>query len=286
MVGLLSLERLATLTGWLCRTRGASRVRITGGEPLVRPGIVSFVEKVALLPGVSEVAMTTNGTRLGSLARQLRTAGLARVNVSLDTLDPDRFADLTRGGDVLEVLAGIESARNAGLEPVKLNAVLRASSFQADVPALLDLAARDSLEVRFIELMRTGTGAAWAACEYVPISEVRAWVGKRVAVEPVMTGPPGSPARRTRVTWKGRDIVVGWISPVSHAFCAGCSRLRLDARGQLRRCLMDPAVLPLEGLVDGGDDETRLVQAVATYLNLKRPPAVMATHVPMISIGG
>jgi cyclic pyranopterin phosphate synthase len=221
----------------------ATHVKITGGEPLFRKGVVEFVSELSRQEGVDEVSMTTNGTRLAVLAAGLAMAGLSRVNVSLDTLSPARFQELTRGGLLETVLAGIDAALLAGLSPVKLNAVLRRSSFETDVPALLEFASLRGLEVRFIELMRTGPAAAFAASEFVSSRYVRERLGLDGALEPA--GFAAGSARRLRLRFQNADVVTGWIEPVSHSFCEGCHRLRLDPRGCLRRCLMDPEPFPL-----------------------------------------
>jgi cyclic pyranopterin phosphate synthase len=279
-----SLEALAETAAWLARHAGVRRVKLTGGEPLVRRGVVTLVERLVAIPAVTEVSMTTNGTRLAELAAPLARAGLARVNVSLDTLDRDRFATLTRGGDVAATLAGIDAAVAAGLTPVKLNAVLRRSSWREDVPALLDFAALGGYELRFIELMRTGSEAEWVRREILPAGEVRLWLERTAAVEPVVT-PAAAPARRTSLTWRGRRVVVGWVTPLSSPFCDRCDRLRLDARGRLRRCLMDARVLPLLELL-GRQDDAVVLEYLRAYLAAKEPPAAMDTGTPMSGIGG
>lgn len=281
---LLGLEALAETVAWLVARHGVEDVKITGGEPLVRRGVPELVARIAALPGIREVSMTTNGTQLRPLAGLLARAGLKRVNVSLDTLDPRRFADLTRGGNVADVLDGIDAARAAGLAPLKGNAVLRRSSYREDVPALLDLAAAKGVALRFIELMRTGTEAAWAASEFVSGAEVRAWLAAEGSPVRLLPAADAAPARPSRVAWRGGELAVGWIDPVSHAFCGGCDRLRLDARGRLRRCLMDDAAFPLgESLARG---ERGLEAAVAAYLAAKRPPGEMATAETMAALGG
>jgi GTP 3',8-cyclase len=279
-----TLEETAGVVSWLAARLGLERIKLTGGEPLVRRGIPSLVRMLAAIPGVCEVSMTSNGTRLAGQARALRAAGLARVNVSLDTLDPVRYRRLTRGGDVRRVLDGIAAARDAGLAPVKLNAVLRASAWREDVPALLDFASGNRLEIRFIELMRTGTQAAWAAGELIEAAEVRAWLEERATLRR-LPARVAAPARRTLVRWRGRDVSVGWITPVSHPFCAACDRLRLDARGRLLRCLMEPLPLALLALLRDGRDAVA-EEAVARYLAGKRPPAAMGSGQAMRAIGG
>jgi cyclic pyranopterin phosphate synthase len=260
-----------------------TRVKVTGGEPLLRPGVVGFVRDLSTDSGVAEVSMTTNGTRLPVLAAGLARAGLSRVNVSLDTLNPARFRELTRGGALERVTAGIDAAVAAGLAPVKLNAVLRRSSFEDDVPALLEFASEKGLEVRFIELMRTGSGAAFAGGEFVSSREVRERLGLAGALEPA--GTQAGPARRLRVRFRGTEVVTGWIEPVSHSFCGGCRRLRLDARGDLRRCLLDPEPFELLGRLEAGED-AGLEDDVDRFLDGKRPPLSFETARSMAAIGG
>lgn len=278
-----SLEELASATAFLVRHLGVNRVKLTGGEPLVRHGVVELVRLLRAIPGIEEVSMTTNGTRLAELAGELKAAGLARVNVSLDTLNPQRFAELTRGGHVEEVLAGIAAAKDAGLLPLKLNAVLRASSFREDVPELVAFAAREKLELRFIELMRTGTEAAWAEREFVSAEEVRAFLARHGELIPVL-GPSPGPARRTFFRFPGGEVLLGFVTPVSHSFCDACNRLRLDAQGRLRRCLMDPLTVPLVELLRQGEGQA--LAALGPYLAAKRPPSVMDSALPMSAVGG
>lgn len=282
-----ALSELASAVAWLASRYGVDRVKVTGGEPLVRGGVPAFVSKVAAVPGVREVSMTTNGTRLAAAARDLASAGLARVNVSLDTLDPARFRELTRGGRVEEVLEGIDAALEAGLVPLKINSVLRGSSFREDVPGLLALAAERGVEIRFIELMHTGTEAAWAIAERVTGAAVREWLaaeGARIAPLPAR---PSAPARRTAISWRGLEVEAGWIDPVSHSFCDDCDRLRLDARGRLRRCLMDDHAFPLVDLLRRGEvDEAEVEAAARSYVAGKQPPIAMTIGSTMASIGG
>ncbi len=278
------LSELASAVAWLASRYGVDRVKVTGGEPLVRGGLSAFVAKVVAIPGVREVSMTTNGTRLAGTAAELAAAGLARVNVSLDTLDPARFRELTRGGRVEEVLDGIDAALEAGLKPLKLNSVLRRSAYREDVPALLDLASRKAVEIRFIELMHTGTEAAWATAERVTGATVREWLESEGAVIAPLPDRPNAPARRTSVSWRGLELVAGWIDPVSHSFCDDCDRLRLDARGRLRRCLMDDQLFPLVDLLRRG--ESAVEEAAAGYVARKQPPTAMTIGATMASIGG
>jgi GTP 3',8-cyclase len=278
-----ALSRLAVAASWAVRRLGVTRIKVTGGEPLLRPGVVGFVRDISADEGVDEVSMTTNGTRLAVLAADLASAGLSRVNVSLDTLDPARFRDLTRGGSLERVTAGIDAALAAGLAPVKLNAVLRRSSFEVDVPVLLEFASQKGLEVRFIELMRTGPAAAFAGAEFVSSREVRELLGLEGALQPA--GTETGPARRLRVLFRGTEVVTGWIEPVSHSFCGGCRRLRLDPRGDLRRCLMDPEPFELLERLEAGED-AGLEEELDRFLEGKRPPLSFETPRSMALIGG
>jgi cyclic pyranopterin phosphate synthase len=278
-----ALRRLVAAVSWAVRRLEATRIKVTGGEPLLRSGVVEFVRELSAHAGVVDVSMTTNGTRLAGFAADLKRAGLSRVNVSLDTLDPKRFRDLTRGRPLDSVTAGIDAALAAGLTPVKLNAVLRRTSFESDVPALLEFASRRGLEVRFIELMRTGPAAAFARGEFVSSWEVRERLGLAGALEPAAT--EGGPARRLRVRFGGSDVTTGWIEPVSHSFCEGCRRLRLDPRGCLRRCLMDAKSYPLLDRLEESDD-AGFEQDVHYFLADKRPPLSFETPRSMAAIGG
>jgi cyclic pyranopterin phosphate synthase len=278
------LEELVAAVAWLQREFAVTRVKLTGGEPLVRRGVVELVRMLVALSGIEEVSMTSNGSLLSRYATEMKQAGLARVNVSLDSLDSQRYAVLTGGANLADAVAGIDAAIAAGLLPVKLNTVLRASSWRQDVPALLDFAWQRNLEVRFIELMRTGTARQWAEREYVAAEEVRGWLAGCTRVEDI-DETTRAPARRTRVNWRGKEFVVGWITPRSNPFCDGCNRLRLDAGGSLRRCLMDPLVLPLLSLLQTRPSG-QVREQVALFLAGKRPPLAMDTELPMSAVGG
>ncbi len=280
---MLSLEELADLSRWLASRARVRRIKLTGGEPLVRRGLEGLVSSLAAIPEIDEVSATTNGALLPQLAHELQRAGLDRVNISLDTLDPARFAELTRGGRLCDTVAGIDAARRAGLSPVKLNSVLLGAGWREDVPGLLDLAARLDLEVRFIELMRTGTEAQWATGQLVEVDTVRRWLGLTGAI--CHGDMSDGPARSETLSWQGVAVRVGWITPQSHPFCGSCSRLRMDAFGNLRRCLMDTTILPLATLRRRLGDKAAS-QRLTTYLEAKRPPAAMTSDLPMASVGG
>jgi cyclic pyranopterin phosphate synthase len=279
-----SLEELVRQVNWIVGCSKISKVRLTGGEPLVRPGMEQLVAALAANPALREISLTTNGTLLPELAWKLKAAGLARVNISLDSLDPERFAVVTRGGSLERTLAGIEAAQQAGLTPIKLNTVLHRSTWRQEVPALLDFAATHQFEIRFIELMRTGTELAWCESEYISADEVGRELGVPLAAYPGAEHDR-SPARRTLLRWKGSLLTVGWISPRSHPFCASCERLRMDARGRVYRCLMDPSTLDLPKLLRTQDDAAAR-ETFASYIARKVSPRAMESATTMNQIGG
>ncbi|HVO63674.1 MAG TPA: GTP 3',8-cyclase MoaA [Terriglobales bacterium] len=281
---LLSLEELASLARWLVPRVGIKRIKLTGGEPLVRRGLEALIRELAILTGITDLSMTTNGSCLAKHAPALKTAGLKRVNVSLDTLNTDRFRELTRGGRLEDTLAGIAAGVAAGLVPLKLNSVLRHSSWQEDVPALLDYAAANNFELRFIELMRTGTARAWCDPEFVAASRVQLWLSSQGSFLPRFGGEDG-PARSWLISWGGANLKVGWITPRSEPFCQSCDRLRLDSRGRLYRCLMDPKFFDLSEVLRGPNDG-RTEEKLFLYLAGKLPPRSMDNTSAMSLIGG
>ena len=236
---ILSFEELTEVVA-ACAQLGVRKVRLTGGEPLVRRGLPELVRMIRAVPGVKELAMTTNATLLAPVAAELHHAGLDRLNVSLDTLDAARYAELTRGGSLEDALAGLAAARDAGFSHTKVNCVLMGGVNDADVPRLAELARTEPIDVRFIELMPMGPCAGWPKARFIP-------------AETVLEAVPGlEPLRRDGVAelwhapgWEGN---VGLIRPMSHRFCDGCSRIRVTADGRLKPCLHSAAEIPLRGL--------------------------------------
>ena len=236
---ILSFEELTEVVA-ACAQLGVRKVRLTGGEPLVRCGLPELVRMIRAVPGVEELAMTTNATLLAPVAAELHHAGLDRLNVSLDTLDAARYAELTRGGSLEDALAGLAAARDAGFSRTKVNCVLMGGVNDADVPCLAELARTEPIDVRFIELMPMGPCAGWPKARFVP-------------AETVLEAVPGLvPLRRDGVAelWHAPGWVgnVGLIRPMSHRFCDGCSRIRVTADGRLKPCLHSAAEIPLRGL--------------------------------------
>ncbi|MCB9680377.1 MAG: GTP 3',8-cyclase MoaA [Alphaproteobacteria bacterium] len=252
---LLSFEEIERIVTVLHRL-GIRRVRLTGGEPLVRRGLHHLVARLAAL-GLDDLAMTTNGELLGRRADELARAGLRRVNVSLDAIDPGVFAAMSRGGDVQRVLAGIDAARAAGLTPIKINAVMVAGTNDDQVLPLVRAFAdhADDTVVRFIEYMPFGD----ARRQHLPAAAVRDVLARHYTLEPVGPGP-GGPAVDWRLVETGQRI--GFISPLTEHFCQACNRLRLEADGHLRTCLSRDDTPSLRDLLRGGASDDDLDAAL------------------------
>lgn len=238
---------------------GIHKVRLTGGEPLARLGIVDLVRLLARIPGIDDLSMTTNGTLLPRYAAALREAGLRRVNVSLDTLRPDRYREITRRDKLADTLAGIEAARRAGLVPVKINTVVIRGTNDDEATDLARRTVSDGWHVRFIECMPLGgeglpedllDASAWRE-RTISSAETRARIEASLgALEPATVDAGAGPARYYRVP--GAEGTIGFISPLSEHFCGTCNRLRLTADGQLRPCLFSSHEIDLRTPLRGG----------------------------------
>ncbi len=236
---------------------GVRKIRLTGGEPTVRPHLVELVRAIAAVPGIEDLAMTTNGALLPQLAQPLAEAGLRRVNVSLDSLNAEKFSKITRWGKLDDVLGGLEAARAAGLAPIKLNAVVVRGYNEADVVDLARLTLDHEWDVRFIEMMPFGSVAGFQKSAYVPSRETMDRIEAALGTLHPLDTSGYDPARTYRID--GARGTLGFISSVSMPFCAQCGRLRLTAEGRLRLCLLR-------------DDEADLrtpLRAGATYEELK-----------------
>jgi GTP 3',8-cyclase len=242
-----------------CAALGINRVRVTGGEPLLRKDILSIVQGLSALEGIDEVTMTTNAQFLAGQAAALRQAGLSRINISLDSLNAAKFREMT-GGDLPVVLAGIDAAIQAGLQPVKVNAVLIRGRNDDEVDDFIALTRTRPIDVRLIELMPLG--GEWQA------DSLRVNNDELIARRPyLMPLPPryaGQPSRDFRVDgYAGR---VGFISPISHRFCADCNRVRVMSDGTLRPCLGDNLEISLKVALAGSDESLLETIRAAIYL--------------------
>ena len=263
----LTLEELAALSRAFVEL-GVEKIRLTGGEPLVRHGIADLVESIGTLPGLRDFAMTTNGSGLVKHAKALRRGGLTRLNISLDTLDSERFRALTRTGDLDRVIDGIRAAREAGFERIKLNAVILKGRNDDEVPALVEFARRERLDISFIEEMPLGQVTEHdRAATFCASDEVRSLIERHHALLPSTESTLG-PSRYYRMA--DSDTRIGFISPHSHNFCDACNRVRVTAEGRLLLCLGNEHSLDLRGVMRRypGDSE-RLKAAIIDAMHLK-----------------
>ncbi|KWV34452.1 GTP 3',8-cyclase MoaA [Micromonospora rifamycinica] len=269
---------------------GVTEVRFTGGEPLIRPGLVGIVAAVAALTPRPRISLTTNGLGLDRLAPALRDAGLDRVNVSLDTLDPARFAALTRRDRLPDVLAGLAGAAAAGLTPIKVNAVLMRGVNDDEAPALLRFALDHGYELRFIEQMPLDAQHGWDRATMVTADEILA----SLAAEFPLTPDPAERGAAPAETWLvgGGPARVGVIGTVTRPFCGDCDRTRLTADGQLRNCLFATEESDLRGALRAGADDAELARRWQAATVVKRAghgiddPTFLQPVRPMSAIGG
>jgi cyclic pyranopterin phosphate synthase len=288
---LLTDDEIVRLIGIAVTRLGITEVRFTGGEPLLRPGIVGIVERVAALEPRPQTSLTTNGIGLKRTAAALKTAGLDRVNVSLDTLRPDVFKALTRRDRHQDVIAGLEAARDAGLTPVKVNCVLMPGLNDDEAPDLLSWAVEHDYELRFIEQMPLDAQHGWKREGMVTAGDILASLRTRFALTEEGVDERGSaPAERWLVD--GGPHRVGVIASVTRPFCAACDRTRLTADGQIRNCLFATEETDLRTALrsDAPDEEIARVWRLAMWGKKAGSglddPSFLQPARPMSSIGG
>jgi cyclic pyranopterin phosphate synthase len=265
---------------------GVEKIRITGGEPLVRKGTIEFLARLSGIDGLKELTITTNGSLLSTTAAQLKSAGVNRLNISLDSLRPDTFATITRGGDLYTVLEGIRAAEDARLGPIKINMVVLRGINDDEVLDFAELTFRKSYSVRFIEFMPTGPQTDWRD-RLVSGREILELLAKRYAV----TALPISPASSARTfQLDGALGTVGVITPVSNHFCVGCNRLRVTATGIAKACLFAANGMDLKPFLRAGDAELRTaLRGLVWQKPLRHPPlsdVVAVRSFAMAQIGG
>ncbi len=287
---LLTDDELVRLVGVFVGL-GVTQVRLTGGEPLLRPGLVRVVESIAALSPRPSIAMTTNGVGLAELAAPLAAAGLDRVNVSLDTVDRATFAELTRRDRIDDVLAGLAAAAAAGLAPVKVNAVAMPGINDHQVCELLAWSIEHGYHLRFIEQMPLDAQHGWHREAMVTAEQLRATLASRFELSPVADGSRGSaPAELFLVD--GGPATVGIVASVTAPFCGACDRVRLTADGQVRNCLFSRAETDLRGLLRAGAGDDELAGLIRGEMWRKLPghgigtPGFHQPDRPMSAIGG
>ncbi|WP_320068277.1 GTP 3',8-cyclase MoaA [Micromonospora sp. RTGN7] len=287
---LLTDDEIVRLVRVAVRLLGISEVRFTGGEPMIRPGLLGIVAAVAALEPRPRISLTTNGLGLQRLAPALRDAGLDRVNVSLDTVDAGRFARLTRRDRLADVLAGLTGAVAAGLTPVKINTVLMRGVNDDEAPALLRFALAHGYELRFIEQMPLDAQHGWDRAAMVTADEILAALRTEFDLSPDPAERGAAPAE----TWliDGGPARVGVIGSVTRPFCGDCDRTRLTADGQVRACLFATEESDLRGALRGGADDAELARRWRSAMWGKRAghgiddPTFLQPARPMSAIGG
>jgi cyclic pyranopterin phosphate synthase len=264
---ILTLEELARL-GRCFVDLGITKLRVTGGEPLVRRNVLWLFQRLGALSGIRDLALTTNGTQLPRHARALRDAGVTRVNISLDTLRTDRFRAITGQGELTQTLAGIDAALEAGFQRVKLNSVILRHRNHDEVCDLAEFAARRGLDISFIEEMPLGVIHDHDRTDaYYSSDAIRRDLSERFDLMP-MTETTGGPSRYFRPA--GHSIRIGFISPHSHNFCADCNRVRVTAEGRLVLCLGQERSADLRRTLRANpDDDQAVKRAIAAAMTLK-----------------
>jgi cyclic pyranopterin phosphate synthase len=286
---ILSLEELERLSAAFIGL-GVRRLRITGGEPLVRRDVLGLIARLGarLGHGLDELTMTTNGTQLARFAPVLAASGVRRINVSLDTLDADRFARITRWGRIERVFAGLRAAREAGLA-VKINTVALRGENEDELADMLAWCGDQGFDMTLIEAMPMGDIGTLRADQYLPLSMVRARLRQRFTLEE-SDYATGGPARYFTVRETGRRV--GFITPMTHNFCEGCNRVRLTVTGVLYMCLGQDDSADLRTVLRGGGDDAALERAIRAaiarkprghdfVIDRRRPAASVARHMSL-----
>ena len=254
-------------TAAVAASLGVRTLRLTGGEPLVRRGIADLVRMLSQVEGIRSVAMTTNGTRLAALASDLRSAGLSRVNISLDTLDAERYAEITRGGSLADVLKGMEVALESGFEQVKLNVVAMKGVNDSEFVDLALMARQYPVDVRFIEYMPAGRDVPVEPGRFVPVAAIRSELERTLELRPVDEERGAGPAESFKID-EGQGYI-GFISSVSEPFCRRCNRLRLSADGRLIACLFDAGQIDLRTAIRAGATDEQIAQMFREVADMK-----------------
>ncbi len=255
------IERVIRIFGEL----GTKRIRITGGEPLVRKNLAELASRLSSLPGIEDLSLSSNATRLQKQAAPLKQAGISRINVSLDTLRADRFKEIT-GGKLEKVLKGLMAAKEAGFQPVKINMVIMRGVNDDEIEDMVQFCIEHDFTLRFIETMPMGDTGRNASLQYIPLNEIHARLAKKYTlIQTKMNG--GGPARYVRI--EGTELRIGFITPMSQHFCDTCNRVRLSVDGTLYLCLGQEASYPLRELLRAGITDEELKQHIQKAIDLK-----------------
>ena len=268
---------------------GVGKIRLTGGEPLIRKEVMGFIRQLTSIDGLDDVRITTNGTFLADKAVELYETGIRKINISLDTLDPAKYKELT-GADLWEkVWTGIRAVREKGFAPIKLNVVALRGINDEEFIDFARLTLENDLHVRFIEFMPMGKRTIWEKDKYIPAAEILAAIAPLGTLEPIASRKFDAPARLYRI--KGAQGSVGVISPISHHFCDKCNRLRLTSEGRLRSCLLNEQETDIKQVIRSGGGEEEIMQTIiATVRNKPKGHTIdhdnLNCHGRMSRIGG
>ncbi len=256
------IERVIKAFGEL----GVSRIRITGGEPLVRKNLPELAQRLSVLAGIEDLSLSTNAVQLKRYANQLRQANVSRLNISLDSLNPQRFKEITNGGKLEKVIDGLMAARDAGFSPIKINTVLMQGINDDEAEGLVEFCIEHGFTLRFIETMPMGNTGRNASSHYISLQVIKERLAQKYELIPGMM-PGGGPARYVQVA--GTDLRIGFITPLSQHFCETCNRVRLAADGTLYLCLGQSDKVELRPLLRAGISDEQLKQVIVDSIALK-----------------
>lgn len=245
---------------------GVRKIRITGGEPLARKGVAHLISSIKAVDGIEDISLTTNAILLAGLARELADSGLNRVNISLDSFRPERYREITRGGDISQVMNGIEAAEKAGLTPIKLNVVPMNGFNDDEIEDFARLTLTTPYHVRFIEFMPIGGKDSWSSDKYIPTDRIIERVEKIAPLIPVKLRKHG-PARYYR--FENSSGVIGFISAITHHFCNDCNRLRITSDGKLRPCLFSDTEIDLKPAIRDSNSDKEIERLLRLSIAIK-----------------
>lgn len=283
---MMDVEFAFDLVRWLSQSHGVRFVRLTGGEPLLYPRLIELIERISALGTLDQITLTTNAQALAQQACDLESAGLSRINISLDTLRPDRFRTVTRGGHLAHTLAGVEAAVNAGLTPVKINVVAQRGFNEDELADMAEWGLSRGCVVRFLEVMPIGPLAHVTDQHLVPASEILEQLGQRFALKPIpqSIGQPAVDYMAEGATARG---IIGIIAPTTRPFCSRCRRLRITSHGALVACLHDAQRYDITPCWNGKTLDLKRADAVLQQA-VQTKPEVGPQQQPltMLSLGG
>lgn len=270
-------------------TLGVKKIRITGGEPLIKKNISFLISSINQIKGIEDISLTTNGILLQQKAAELKKAGLKRVNISLDTFKANRFKEITKIGNIEDVLSGIEEAQRVGLTPIKINMVPIRGINDDEIEDFAKLTIKSDKQIRFIEFMPFGSRQLWSKDKYISTQEIMNRISSIAPIEPVKERKSG-PARYFR--FKDAEGVIGFISPITHHFCNHCNRLRITSNGMLRPCLFSDTEIDIKSALRECCDDEEIIRLLKLSIEIK-PKCHNLEHKrsidlfkPMSKIGG